>query len=454
MTLFDLPYWLMSVSVFVLGAITGSFLNVCVYRIPQQPHLWPALKGLWQPPSQCPRCRTRIAWYDNVPILGWLHLRGRCRTCRMWISPRYPFVELLNALLFLGLYWLEIPPGWPPQPAGSSLFSELGPQAVPGWSPLSATTGMHLRYFYHLVLVESLIVASLIDIDRREIPDASTLPAMAVGLLGGLLIGRVHLVPLWSQNSSQVFTFTRLFWPEWRVDQWPDVPAWFTQHPHLHGLLVSLAGLIVAGGVTWGVRLIGFAVLRREAMGFGDVILMAVIGSFLGWQASIVAFIIAPAVALVLLPLQLFVHRDRYIPYGPYLSVGALIVLAAWRPIWNGVGSWGGAAPVFNLGIILPVLFAIMAALFFVTLLLVQGVKRLFGWRDLPDELVIEWTAADQSHFQAGERTDPHVGLWRRCGWPGDSSGRGRWQEDQWRRPDCRPASPWRFGHPSARNGR
>jgi leader peptidase (prepilin peptidase)/N-methyltransferase len=216
------------------------------------------------------------------------------------------------------------------------------------------------------------------------------------------------------------------------------VPLWFSQYPHAHGLLVSVAGLIIAGGLTWIVRVIGFAAMRREAMGFGDVILMAVIGGFLGWQPAVLAFIIAPAVALVLLPVQLFVHRDRYIPYGPYLSVGALIVLAAWRPLWSGFGGWGGAGAIFDLGPILVLLLAVMAVMFFLTLLLVQGLKRLFGLQDHPAEFVVQWTAADQSQFQAGERVDLQAGMWRLPEWPGQASGRGMLQEDRWRRPQNR----------------
>ncbi|MFO1092473.1 MAG: prepilin peptidase [Planctomycetaceae bacterium] len=434
MTIFDLPFWLASIFVFVLGAVAGSFLNVCIYRIPQHLHLWPALKGLYSPPSTCPRCRNRIAWHDNIPIFGWLMLRGRCRTCRMWISPRYPGVELLNALLFLGLYWCEIPNGWPVAISESSVFAENGPQTVPGLGPLMPLTFLHLRYLYHLVLVESLLVASFIDFDRREIPDASTLPAMAIGLLGGLLLSRVHILPLWSQNSQQVFTFTRLFWPDWRVDQWPNVPPWFSAWPHLHGVLVSIVGLLVGGGVTWGVRLLGYWVLRREAMGFGDVVLMAVIGSFLGWQPALLAFVLAPAFALLALPIQLVFHRDRYIPYGPYLSLGALTVLAAFRPLWSGFGGWGGAGMVFELGPLVPVLMAFMAVLFLVTLLFVQGVKRVLGIGDYDDELVPQWTAADQSHYQAGERADEEFGLWRRPEWSGERSGRGTLHYQRWRR--------------------
>jgi leader peptidase (prepilin peptidase)/N-methyltransferase len=217
------------------------------------------------------------------------------------------------------------------------------------------------------------------------------------------------------------------------------VPAWFTAHPHFHGLLVSLAGLVVGGGVTWLVRIIGFRVLRREAMGFGDVILMAVIGAFLGWQPALMAFFIAPACALLFLPIQYFIHRDRYIPYGPFLSLGTLVVLLAWRPLWNGttlagIVRFGGASRVFELGVLLVLFAAIMTVLFVGTLLLVQGAKRLFGWDAWPEDLVAEWTAADQAHYSAGERVDRHVGRWRKCDWPGEAAARGSLFEERWQR--------------------
>ncbi|MBL8850353.1 MAG: prepilin peptidase, partial [Planctomycetaceae bacterium] len=290
------------------------------------------------------------------------------------------------------------------------------------------------RFFYHLVLVEALLVASFIDFDRREIPDASTLPAMAVGVLGALFLGRVHIVPLWCQNSLQVQAISELFWPDWHVELWPNVPAWFSQWPHLHGLLASLGGLVIAGGVTWGVRLLGHLVLRREAMGFGDVVLMALIGSFLGWQPALLAFVLAPAFAIAALPIQLFIHRDRYIPYGPYLSLGALAVLMAFRPLWGGGGSWRGVGAMFELGPLFLVLMTVMAVLFLFTLLLVQGAKRVLGLRDPDEELAAVWTAADQSHYMAGERVDPDNLLWRRSNWPGEKSGRGTLHTDRWRR--------------------
>lgn len=423
-----LPYWIMILFLFLLGTITGSFLNVCIFRIPQQQHFWSQLRALTNPPSSCPRCRTRIAWQDNIPIVSWLRLRGRCRHCRMWISMRYPLVELLNGLLFVLLYRAEIPGPWPLMSASCLYTPEIGPQVVPGLGTLSPGLFLHIRYFYHLVLVESLVVASFIDLDRREIPDASTLPAMAVGLLGGLIFGRVHVLPVWYENSGLLFSFTRLIWPDWNVAAWPDVPEWFTTWPHLHGLLVSVAGIVVGGGVTWLVRIIGFRVLRREAMGFGDVILMAVIGSFLGWQMAIIAFFLAPVCALGVVLVQLLFKRDRYIPYGPYLSLGALLVIVGWQRIWP------AANRILALGPLLPIVFGVMLVLFVATLYLVQGVKRLLGFSlDAGEEWTPEWTPADQHHYFAGEQVDRWVGRWPGHDWPGVAAGRGSVHEERWR---------------------
>src|SRR4051812_27360130 len=113
---------------FIFGAVIGSFLNVCIYRLPQHDQFWKALAGLSHPPSSCPYCQRRILLQDNIPILGWFVLGGRCRFCRHAFSFRYAAIELLNGLLFVVVYWFEIPSGYGEGLQASCLFNALGPQ--------------------------------------------------------------------------------------------------------------------------------------------------------------------------------------------------------------------------------------------------------------------------------------------------------------------------------------
>jgi leader peptidase (prepilin peptidase) / N-methyltransferase len=139
------------------------------------------------------------------------------------------------------------------------------------------------------------------------------------------------------------------------------------------GLLTSLVGLVVSGGMVWAVRLIGTAALKREAMGFGDVTLMMMVGAFLGWQAGLIAFFLAPFAGLVVGIAQLVFRRDDVIPYGPFLCLGTAAVVVAWAPIWN----W--ARPIFQAGLLVPVVLAICLVLLGVLLL---------GWRLLKTALI------------------------------------------------------------------
>jgi leader peptidase (prepilin peptidase)/N-methyltransferase len=402
-----------------------------VYRLPQHPHgqFWPALRGLWTPPSTCPRCRTQIAWYDNVPVFGWIMLRGRCRTCRMWISPQYPIIEFLNGLLFVLVYWCEVPLGFHEPLETSSLFAALGPQTVPGLGGMSPELWLNLRFGYHLVLVEALLAASLIDWRLMIIPDTVTLPAMAVGVAASLT-GTLHIIPLWFQESRLAKDFVHVGpdWLQWMVSDGPAVPPWISAHPHLHGLAVSLAGLVVGGGVTWLVRAVGSWGLKREAMGDGDVVLMAMVGSFIGWQPVLIAFFLAPAFVFVMLPLRMSLRLSEEIPYGPYLSLSTLVTLIAWKHIWPTFER------IFSLGPLLVLFFAAGLAVFVVLLLTMQLIKRLLGIAPGGTPVMGAWTAADQSLFMAGEKVDPETGLWRRENpWPGSASGRGSLFEARWR---------------------
>jgi leader peptidase (prepilin peptidase)/N-methyltransferase len=403
-------------------------LNVCIYRLPRHDRLRDQLRGLWSPRSQCPRCRRRILARDNLPVIGWILLRGRCRFCRARISPRYPLIEALNGCLFVAVFLCEVPTGHFASIQDSCVYSPLGPQGDPQANLFSPAMVLLWRWLYHMVLLESLVIASFIDFDLRIIPDGATLPAMAVGVLGGWLLGCVYLVPVWFQDARMMDTLFTIS-PTWMRGMFggPEVPAWIAQHPHLHGLAVSLAGLCAGGGAVWIVRLIGQWVLKREAMGFGDVILMATIGSFLGWQPTLVVFFVAPVCALLVVAVSWVVRRDREIPYGPYLSVAALIVIFEWKRIWP------AAERIFNLGPFVPAIAVLMCAMLFLTLQVTQVSKRLFGIAEPPPEDDYEWLSADQLFHFSGENAQPDRNGWSRPQWPGVTAGRGALFEQRWR---------------------
>ena len=149
--------------------------------------------------------------------------------------------------------------------------------------------------------------------------------------------------------------------------------VWFSAGRSWDATLTALVGMAAAGGLVWAVRIIGTAVLRREAMGFGDVTLMAMIGAFLGWQASILIFFLAPLAALAVGLFILILFRDREIPYGPFLCLATLLVLVRWSSFWD----W--ASPILlQLGLLVPVLIVFCLALLAVLLGLIQLVKRVF----------------------------------------------------------------------------
>ena len=277
------------VGLFAIGTVVGSFLNVCVYRLPwQRSVIWPS--------SRCPKCLSEVAARDNVPVVSWFALRGECRSCGLPIAARYPMVEALVGVLFAGVYLSRVVYG-----------SEIP------WGPLPAAVPVGLAY--DLSLVALLVVATFIDYDLTIIPDAVTVPGMIVGVVVGALFPGIRPEPVHAAT----------FWD---------------------GALIGLTGLLVGGGLTQSVRLVGSLALRREAMGFGDVTLMAMIGAYLGWQAAVLTFFIAPFFGLSHALAKLLVYfgkrlkggqassADREIPFGPYLSMAAVALLLAWPWFW------------------------------------------------------------------------------------------------------------------------
>jgi len=182
---------------------------------------------------------------------------------------------------------------------------------------------MHGRIVYQALLIVLLIAATATDLDSYLIPDAITIPGMAIGVIGAVAAGDLQIAHVWVDWNQEIPQIAG-----------PYRPEWLSAHPHLHGLAWSLAGLLTGMALTWLVRIIASKVMGMEALGFGDVMLMGMIGSFLGWQPTVVVFLLAPLCALTIGLAVRMLGGKSYIPYGPYLAVAAMIVMFGWRWIW------------------------------------------------------------------------------------------------------------------------
>jgi len=262
---------------FAIGSAIGSFLNVCIYRLPRE-------MSVVTPPSHCPNCGQLLAWFDNVPILSYLLLGGRCRHCGVIISGRYALVELLTGLVFAGAIWRF---------SGDGEFA--GAQAAVA-----------------MVLAAALLAASFIDIERQIIPDEITLPGIIVGCIAGLAFPRIHEMVDPVLGSDPVLgAVARIM------------------NPHLFGLIASVFGAAVGAGFIYLAGLAGRLIFRKDAMGLGDAKLMALVGAFVGWRDVLLSIFIACLFGAVIGTAILIARRrkDTRIPFGPYLSLGAVFVL-------------------------------------------------------------------------------------------------------------------------------
>lgn len=266
--------WFFPLTVFVFGACIGSFLNVVIYRVPAE-------KSIVTPGSQC-ACGQPIAWYDNIPILSWFILRGHARCCGRGYSFRYPFVELLTALLFLAC-WFAFPPA-------------------------KALVGM--------LFLSILVCATFIDLDHMIIPDVFTIGAGVLGVLLSLLVPALH------GHDTGYFLLDSL-----------------------RSVTDGVLGLLIGSGVVLWIALIAEAVLRKEAMGFGDVKFLGAIGAFCGWQGAIFAMFGGAIVGTVWFLIAVIVQKVRgkptavappsetpegepadlgfgvHVPFGPMLAI-------------------------------------------------------------------------------------------------------------------------------------
>lgn len=265
--------------VFLFGACIGSFLNVCVYRIPRD-------ESVVTPRSHCPHCGKLIAWYDNVPVLSYLLLRAKCRHCGERISPRYMLIELLVAVLFT-LIWLL----YGLLNRGGSYWMILDPRIPVYWLAMAG-----------------LVVATFVDFEHYIIPDRISVGGVAAGLLLSALVPEMH-----------------------------------GEHSRISAFEASVIGALAGGGLLWGVGFIGKLALKKEAMGMGDVKLLAAIGALLGWQAVLFTVIVSSfagsAVGISLIALGGRKWQSR-IPYGPYIALGAMLWMLWGRDWWGAYLMW------------------------------------------------------------------------------------------------------------------
>jgi leader peptidase (prepilin peptidase)/N-methyltransferase len=336
----------------VLGAIVGSFLNVCIYRIPIEGLQVSSPRG-----SFCPSCKSAVRWFDNIPVFAWLWLRGRCRDCSNPISPRYPLVEALTAALFL-LAACRF---------GGDVFASE--QLSTGVFDLSAMLFLVAMWTW----ISVLIVVSGIDFDHKIIPDRLSIPAtclvlllspwnsslsvavtatetsfletvggiwaLAMSVLAGTVIvggGFQRWIPNWegqrrdSGESSLAYCIGALVGvlaAGYMVDSSSLVPESLS----LTRIWTALMGAGVGAGLIYGIGKIGSIIFRKPAMGFGDVKWMGLLGATLGPLPTLFAFLLACLLGSVV-GIWIRIRRgSSYIPFGPFLSAGALSMLLA-RP--------------------------------------------------------------------------------------------------------------------------
>jgi leader peptidase (prepilin peptidase)/N-methyltransferase len=271
-----LPSPLIAGFAFVFGLVIGSFLNVCILRIPGG-------KSIVLPASACPKCGKEIKAYDNIPVVSWLLLRGKCRGCKAPISPMYPIVEFLTGILFLGSY----------------LVFGLTFETIK-WCAFSAI----------------LVVLVFTDYRERILPDVVNYTGLAIGLILSLFTQPSDGTSMWIANK--LFDFP------------PPVPVL--------SLIDAVVGALVGSGLLWLVSEAYFRLRGREGMGLGDVKMMLMAGAFLGAKRTLLTILAGSLLGSVLGIAIIAAKRkdsDYELPFGTFLGAGALLVVFFGTPVVN-----------------------------------------------------------------------------------------------------------------------
>ena len=251
---------IIGVMIFIFGIIIGSFLNVCIVRLPYE-------KSVIRPRSHCVKCKKTIPWYNNIPLVSYILLKGKCRFCGEKISFRYFLVELLTGLSFVGFYLYY---------------------------------GLTASVFAYFVMISCFIVATFVDFEHRIIPDEVSVGGMCVGLVLSLFIPSLHGLVVSPGSGIQ---------------------------PYLLSFWYSIVGVLIGGGSIYLMGLLGDFIFKKESMGGGDVKLMALVGAFMGWKLALLTFFVAPIFGALYGIEEKIRTKDSTIAYGPFLVMGAIISL-------------------------------------------------------------------------------------------------------------------------------
>jgi len=307
---------------FVIGAIVGSFINVCVARLPFE-------KSLLWPGSRCGKCFQPIRAFDNLPILGWWLLRGRCRTCGQPFAISYSLVELFTACCFAGLFYLEIGCNVLDLP----FLRQPAVQQDIAWGIIPWQA--FVVFGWHALLVMFLLITSLSDLQYLEVPLGVTVCGTVVGLIGATFLawpfpqatGRAPFPPgvLPPRIESGLYP-----WPVWPPDQ---LPAWLPPGSWQLGLATGLAGALAGMATLRAVRFLFGLGRGKEGLGIGDADVMMMAGAFIGWQPTLLGFFVGVFAALFFGLVQLVRRGDQALAFAPALAVGALATLLAWPAI-------------------------------------------------------------------------------------------------------------------------
>jgi prepilin signal peptidase PulO-like enzyme (type II secretory pathway) len=438
-TILSIPFAYRLAALASVGVIAGNLINAAIHTLGWQPRR----ANPWSPLHPYDHGNR---WLDRLPLVGWWRLRRKCEQlgARFWVRPL--LVELFTAALFAGLYWWEIgqqgliayrpdpPPGVLPSAATLEImhvvylshlvlvsfmlaasFIDIDDQVIPDAVTVPGTLlGLVLAAGYPWCLLPGHV--ELIPAGRgqfvefvtflypsymslKEWPrDWGNVLTLALGLACYWAWCIALLPRLWRPSVGLRRALRYLFAHALRSDAWPTIATiavagtcgiglvWWDGGERWIGLLTSLVGMAVGGGLVWAVRIVAGLTLGREAMGFGDVTLMAMIGAFLGWQVCPIIFLLSPFIGLPLLLLRSVFQGQREISFGPFLCLATLAMIVFWRPIWEHIEHLYYSG--WPLGVPNP---TIIPAGWFVPALLVVGIAFLAvllgGWQIIRDSI-------------------------------------------------------------------